>query len=309
MRLPIENTQSDSEDGGESDTQKIIKKQSSKYEPVYGCIYLIVSFNKRKLYITNSMSKMQSGMLKIFCTTFNCGNAKPPANLQDWFDLSTKPGLIVVGFQECEWKGGDDCEQTWIDTLDTYFKDEYILIANESMVEIRIFAYCKSSLKKDISRVCMDTEATGIGHVYGNKGGVAISFDFRGTSMCFVNSHLAAHQEHKQRRDEDYSEIVEQMRLGILKQELLAEFHYVFWMGDLNYRVDYACQGNKKTPEEKDFNMMVDLIKDEKKRKMVFGDDQLQKSIKAGDAFTGFTEGEIKFKPTFKVEKDQLLTL
>eukprot|EP00494_Astrolonche_serrata_P030248 UN30515 len=126
-----------------------------------------------------------------------------------------------------------------MDEWNNYFKGRYEHVGHLSMLEIRIFAYCKKGYRDHITRLCVDKEATGIGHVYGNKGGVAISFDFKGTSFCFVNAHLAAHQDKKDRRDEDYAEIVENLRMGIYKQEILAEFHYVFWMGDLNYRVEF----------------------------------------------------------------------
>ena len=45
-----------------------------------------------------------------------------------------------------------------------------------------------------VNNVVISTEATGIAHVAGNKGGVGVRFEVADTSMLFVACHLAAHQ-------------------------------------------------------------------------------------------------------------------
>lgn len=148
---------------------------------------------------------------------------------------------------------------------------------------------------------------TGIGHVLQNKGGVAVSMDFDGTSLCFVNAHLAAHQDMTERRNSDYVEICGGLKghVGNPKQSLLSQFHHVFWMGDLNYRIEYLGSKNRE-PTDDVFHAMACFIKD-RKYEMFKADDQLTNQIAKGKAFYGFKEGPLLFPPTFKVERQKLL--
>ena len=136
-------------------------------------------------------------------------------------------------------------------------------------------------------------------NVYGNKGGVAISFLYDDTSLCFVNCHLAAHQGKTESRNGQYSEIVR----GINRKtgfSMLRSHHALFWLGDLNYRIDFGGQGDEHSPTEENFSNMVELI-ERGHYQLLLAREQLKAQMEKRLAFGDFKEAEITFAPTFKV--------
>lgn len=248
--------------------------------------------------------------LGIFIGTLNCGNALPPSNMEDWLkcDIS-KHKIVVVGLQEStedNWEGAI-CKA--INKTQTK-TNQYVLLASHKLAEMQVFCYVdKRSL--DNSAVChvsMYNEATGIAGLYGNKGGTIISMDYGGTSLCFINSHLAAHQTKESHRNADFKEICYNINgVGNIKQTIMNQFHHVFWLGDLNYRCDYAQKEEREdTPTPALFNLYKEKIASGELDDML-EDDQLIPMLNDENpaAFFGFQEAKITFKPTFKVNKGE----
>jgi endonuclease/exonuclease/phosphatase family metal-dependent hydrolase len=164
----------------------------------------------------------------------------------------------------------------------------------------------RNTLLPIVGKVETTTEATGLANVYGNKGGVGIALMIKDTRLCFISSHLAAHQNKTAERNADVKQIIQGLHFGDDKMDCLHQFHHVFWMGDLNYRLAYGTQGDAKTPSHEQFNEMVKKI-GEKKIGELLPTDQLAAEIKASRVFLGFQEGKIAFSPTFKVQRDKAL--
>lgn len=244
---------------------------------------------------------------RLFVTTWNVGNAAP----DDLTPLFPKEAcdLIVVGAQECDYKargGYNSCHADWIGSLSKALGNNYELVGSHNLMQMRIAAFAHQSFKNHISNVMMSTEATGVGGVVGNKGGVVISFNVHDTRICFVNSHLAAHQDKTAKRNADVAEIIQGIALGEKDVDILHQFHHVFWLGDLNYRLNYGNQGDEKSPSQEVFDGIVQKI-EQKQYDDLFQYDQLAEERKKGAVFAGFQEGEYNFPPTFKVERGQQL--
>jgi hypothetical protein len=185
-------------------------------------------------------------------------------------------------------------KEHWQAMLHAHFsKLEYVKIIDIASWDRCLAVFAKRSVANAVSRVGSDTAFVGIGGVAGNKGAIGVRFAVYDTEFVIVNSHLAAHQAEVHRRNEDFASIVGSLsalrdhpRLDLLSSTL----HHVFWLGDLNYRVDLKREHVCQLVDAKDFGELAKA-------------DQLGKAIRSGEAFLGFEEGELSFPPTYRFER------
>lgn len=115
----------------------------------------------------------------------------------------------------------------------------------ETMWEICLMVFVKKELLHEVNHVNKISIAKGFGGMFGNKGGVAYSFNLRDRYFNFICCHLI-HKIHKyQLRNLMISELVQQMQLmnlqktGVLpgvQSDFISDFSFI--LGDLNYRLE-----------------------------------------------------------------------
>lgn len=178
----------------------------------------------------------------------------------------------------------------------------YWVVKRKSMGSMRVLVLARVDLVPYIQRVKSGLEATGVVNIGPNKGAVAVSLTVDNTRLCFVVSHLAAHQGKSKARNDDYQRICHNLDIDPMDADLLTGHHHVIWLGDLNYRLDYGDQAvsNDDSPTQADWQQLVQDIKDQQ-FVLLLEKDQLKKEMAAGRAFPGFHEGDIRFAPTFKL--------
>lgn len=241
--------------------------------------------------------------------------------------------MVVVGCQEGDYKERaphESCEDDWFAGIAATLGDSYVAHCKNTLGQMRVAAFVRADVAPAVHHWQKSTEATGLGHVLANKGGVGIACRVWDTSLCFLNSHLAAHDDMCARRNDDFAEIVGGCMFGE-KLECTQAFHHLVWMGDLNYRCEWGLGGEDandgagdgssspalsspssskvdRTPSKQRVKKMIKAlgaVDDPAARAQVFKTDQLTRARLAGDAFLGFEEGDPAraHMPTFKVQR------
>lgn len=104
--------------------------------------------------------------------------------------------------------------------------------------EIGLMVLTRALHAPAITQVSHAVEATGVMGVMANKGGAVISLRLYGASVAFAGSHLAAHMHGLATRNSNVREIVANTVLRGSSVTFDHAHQYVFWAGDLNYRLD-----------------------------------------------------------------------
>ncbi|WVF66286.1 hypothetical protein IAT40_001026 [Kwoniella sp. CBS 6097] len=281
-----------------------------EYPDPYLPTFSRTEFLRKRLYARQEKWSTRS-QVKIRIATYNVNDKIPPEGTLELAPLAGKgeEDILVFGFQEADLRRqsllisqGNSRAEGWESALMAGLGPkaaEFEKLVMTQYVGVLMIVLVKKTLKEAISRV--ETSERGIGLL--GFGGVAVKMKVHDTTLCFVNAHMAAFATALGRRRYDYQalkvgltfsrpneadltpafeEFLPEAKERPLMQE---DSHVLFWLGDLNYRIDLPDNDVKKLVEEKKWDDML-------------AKDQLRSDIVS--ELTGFSEPDIGFPPTFK---------
>jgi inositol-1,4,5-trisphosphate 5-phosphatase len=129
----------------------------------------------------------------------------------------------------------------------------------------------------------------------------------RGTSVCIVNSHLPAHDYLLAERIRAYNDAVMSQTIPVAETPKILYHDYVFWLGDLNFRLDNGVQAPVKPSKSAvslksgpSFEQVLEKVSGGTAKELLKGNDQLVRCMRTGQAFSELKESLPCFPPTYK---------
>lgn len=211
--------------------------------------------------------------------------------------------------------------------------DKYIILKTDNLVGIFLIIFVKESLKENFRNIEALIVRTGLLGTMGNKGSIIIRFNYLDTSIAVSCAHLSAGQSEVNSRISEMTDIITKSipvknlnfannyvnntnnNINSNENENVSSsnnnnnFSYIlnnnynynysngdikfkdhdiqFIFGDLNFRLDF------------DYKTALKLIKN-KEYKRLESEDQLNKRKNINSELIDFSEGPLKFDPTYK---------
>ncbi|XP_004925905.1 inositol polyphosphate 5-phosphatase E-like isoform X1 [Bombyx mandarina] len=238
--------------------------------------------------------------VKIFVGSWNMNGQAPPRELADFIfpdQIKHVPDVFAIGTQESY------SERTeWEITIQELLGPSHLLLHSYYLGTIHLAIF----IRRDLIWFCSLPEDASLsvrpGTAFRTKGAVAISFALFGSTFLFVTAHLTAHQEKVKERVSDIKRIIRAIDLPKnlpcrhKSKDVTNNFDYVFWCGDLNFRLGEPRAAVLRWIEQTQFPLPPYLPHG------LLHADQLTAVLEDGAAFRDFREAPITFPPTYKYD-------
>uniref|UniRef100_A0A8D8YH78 72 kDa inositol polyphosphate 5-phosphatase n=1 Tax=Cacopsylla melanoneura TaxID=428564 RepID=A0A8D8YH78_9HEMI len=236
--------------------------------------------------------------IHIYVGTWNMNGQEPPKELSSLFQpesLSYLPDMVVIGTQESYPERED-----WEVSIQMTLGHSFVMLESKTLGTLHLAVYVRRHLIWFCSEPEEAEHSVRAGSAFRTKGAVAIGFTLFGSSFLFVTSHLTAHEERVKERIDDVRRIAKSLDLPKelpckhRHKDVTQNYDYVFWCGDLNFRVTQPRDDVIQWYKEQTFPLPATMP--------MALDCQLTKSLSEGSVFKGFEEGPVTFPPTFKYD-------
>jgi len=163
--------------------------------------------------------------------------------------------------------------------------EDYLLLRGGQLVGASLSVFVKANVLQLIKNVEGAVKKTGMSGMAGNKGAVAIRFEYADTSICLVTAHLAAGFQNYDERNQDYRTISEGLRFQ--RDRSISDHKTVIWFGDFNYRIGMGNERVRQLIDQHDLGTLYE-------------NDQLNLQMVHGQSFPHYSEKTPAFLPTYK---------
>ncbi|XP_020659193.2 inositol polyphosphate 5-phosphatase K isoform X2 [Pogona vitticeps] len=237
--------------------------------------------------------------IRLHVVTWNVGTASPPPEVTSLLQLNSQDqavDLYVIGLQEVNSKIVNFLsDMAFDDPWSLFFMSvlsplSYVKVSSIRMQGLLLLVFAKQAHLPFIRDIRSQFTRTGLYGYWGNKGGVTIRMSLYGHSVCFLNCHLPAHMEYAEQRLDDFEHILEMQQFEGEKIPGILDHDVLFWFGDLNFRIeDYGLHFIRESINKSRFSLLWEK-------------DQLNMAKKKEAFLQEFSEGPLKFKPTYKFD-------
>ena len=200
--------------------------------------------------------------------------------------------IIIIAFQEIDMgmksvvTGNSNLSDKWTEIVTIaqklFEETQFDLIANESCGSV----YCAALARKELQPKPVVSEIQqiklGAGGIFANKAAILVPIKLGEAKIMAVACHLAPHEPNMEERNEQWR---------LIARTVGDDVDFFSMMGDLNYRLtlDYDSVVERATSDKVD---------------ELFEWDQLKNSQKKCKILEKFKEAEIRFRPTYKFDKN-----
>ncbi|XP_042492967.1 type IV inositol polyphosphate 5-phosphatase 11 [Macadamia integrifolia] len=223
-----------------------------------------------------------SSALCMNIVTWNMNGKVSYQDLAELVGVDRKCDLIVIGLQEVpRCNIGRLLQKTLVET--------HSLLGKAIMQSLQLFVFGPKNSDLFIKEVKVDKHAVGGfgGLIRRKKGAVAVSISFKGIRMVFISCHLSAHARNVEERNSQFRHISHSL-FSKNQNPYARPSQITVWLGDLNYRIHGIDTLPARNLIQKNLH---GLLKN---------NDQLLQEAERGQVFSGYSEGTLAFKPTYK---------